>query len=77
MKYAVTEVVFVRPKSYLGSSMWMSSLKQGGYAEAEFDTDEQMLTLIPGPKADLKKRRIPVQHVDDMVWGPTKASNKQ
>ena len=75
MKYNVVEVTFGRPVSAFGSQAWFATAKQGGYEEAELDTDTGILTF-KGRAAGLKTRRVHVTNTVDMVFGATKAATK-
>lgn len=76
MKYKVLEAHFKGAITALGSSLWNEVVKQGGYVSCYIDTDEQLLTLVPGKdKPALKKRTIHVSNTSDMVLGVT-LSNK-
>jgi hypothetical protein len=70
VKYAIKSVLFKQALPSVGGSGWMSHIKQGGVDTAEYDTAERLLTLI---SKDLK-RRIPVEMIAEMVFGPTLAN---
>lgn len=72
MKYALKSVVFKQAIPSLGGSGWMETIKQGNVATADYDVGERLLTLHGADR----KRRIPVEMVAEMVFGPVLASNK-
>lgn len=75
MKYRVTEVLLKQAHPKLGSSFWSADVKQGGFESAEYDTADCLITLIPErSKTHLKRRRIHVSSIVDMVLGATLAS---
>jgi hypothetical protein len=73
MKFEVIEVTFKGPITSLGSSAWYGPAQSGGYISAEYDTETQLVTLEPGPKPGLKRRRVHISNTADMVFGATKA----
>ena len=76
MRYKVTEVTFHKPLPSLGSGAWYEAAA-GKYVSADFDTDSQMLTLYPNDASpSLKKRRVPVGNIADLVFGPILANAK-
>lgn len=72
MKFNVLKVNFKGAVTAFGSSAWYSTVRQGGYDEAELDTDTGILTFWG--KSPLETRRIHVSNTSDMVFGPTKAA---
>ncbi len=74
MRFQVLEARFHTPLPSLGSSAW-HKIAAGKYAEAEYDTEAGILSLIPRSDVpDGKKRRIPCSNVAEMVFGPTLAN---
>lgn len=71
MKHPIKSVIFKQAIPAVGGSAWMDTIKQGGNKAAEYDTVERLLTLHGD-----KKRRIPVEMIAEMVFGPT-TSNKE
>jgi hypothetical protein len=70
MKYAIKSVLFKQALPSVGGSGWMETIKQGGITSADYDVGERLLTLHGADK----KRRIPVEMIAEMVFGPVLAN---
>jgi hypothetical protein len=70
-KYNIVSVVFKQAIPAVGGSAWMANIKQAGVQSAEYDSTERLLTLHGTPK-----RRIPVEMIAEMVFGPTTSSKE-